>query len=146
MSYTLIPANSPALKQQVIDLLQQNKLPVSDLDDDKHLYALVDTQQQLAGTGGLEFTGHSALLRSISVKKELQGKGLGKQISRQLEQLVSAKGINTIYLLTTTAKSFFEHEAYEVIERDLVPEEVRVTSEFSSVCPSSAIVMKKVVG
>jgi amino-acid N-acetyltransferase len=145
MNYTLIPADSPALRQQVIDLLTQNNLPTSDLDADKKLYALLDEQQQLAGTGGLEFIGNTALLRSVSVKKELQGKGLGKKISNQLEKIVSSKGVNSIYLLTTTAKNFFERESYNIIDRDLVPQEIKNTSEFSSVCPSSAVVMKKTI-
>jgi amino-acid N-acetyltransferase len=145
MKYTLTLADSPALRQQVVDLLAQNDLPTSDLDADKYLYALLDEQQQLAGTGGLEFTGNAALLRSVSVKKELQGKGLGKQISSYLEKIASEKGIDEIYLLTTTAKDFFEKEAYQIINRDEVPQGIKETSEFSSVCPSSAIVMKKTI-
>jgi amino-acid N-acetyltransferase len=143
MKYTLTTANSPALRQQVIDLLVQNNLPVSDLDPGKHLYALLDEQQQLAGTGGLEFIGNSALLRSVSVKKELQGKGLGKQINEGLEKIASSRGIKDMFLLTTTAKDFFEKELYQVVNRDVVPDDIKNTSEFSSVCPSSAIVMRK---
>lgn len=145
MKYTLLPVDSPVLRQQVIDLLAQNNLPTSDLDDGKHLYALLDEQRQLVGTGGLEFIGNAALLRSVSVKKELQGKGLGKQISHQLEKIASSKGIDAIYLLTTTAKDFFSREAYDVIERDSVPGAIKATSEFTSVCPSSAIVMRKII-
>ncbi len=143
MDYTLIPADSTTLRQQAIDLLRQNDLPVSDMDENKLLFALVDQQQQLAGTGGLEFFDASALLRSVSVKKELQGKGLGKYINRELEKIVAAKGISSIFLLTTTAKFFFEKEGYVVVDRDTVPQPIKDSAEFSSLCPSTATVMKK---
>jgi len=83
--YKLIPADN-RLKQEVIDLLEQNSLPVIDLDDRKNLFALLQNDE-VAGTGGLEFFDHCALLRSVSVKKDLQGKGLGKFICKELEKL-----------------------------------------------------------
>ncbi len=51
--------------------------------------------------------------------------------------------MNCLYLLTTTAKDFFNKEGYIVVNRDEVPEPIKNSSEFSSVCPSTAIVMKK---
>ena len=141
--YKLIPANN-SIKQLVIALLQENNLPVSDLDKGKHLFALLQ-KDQIIGTGGIEFFERCALLRSISVKKDLQGNGLGKFITAGLEKVSKQKGVDCLYLLTTTAKDFFNKEGYEVINRDDVPESIKNTSEFSSVCPSSAIVMKKVL-
>jgi amino-acid N-acetyltransferase len=79
------------------------------------------------------------------VKKGLQGNGLGKFIIAGLEKVSKQKRIDCLYLLTTTAEDFFNKEGYEVINRDDVPESIKNTSEFSSVCPSSAIVMKKVL-
>jgi len=139
--YELIPAND-RLKQQIIVELEKNNLPVSDLDDSKKLFGLVH-DNELVGTGGLELFDGSALLRSVSVRKGLQGRGLGKFITRELEKISKQRGIDCIYLLTTTAKDFFSKEGYEVISREEVPESIKSTTEFSSVCPSSAIVMRK---
>jgi len=141
-NYKLVIAD-PSLRTQLIQQLEENNLPVTDLDENKLLFALVDPQQKLAGTAGLEVFGETALVRSVSVRKELQGKGLGKLIHHELEKITKARGINSLYLLTTTAKDFFEKEGYTIIDRTDVPLSIKGSSEFSSVCPSTATVMKK---
>jgi amino-acid N-acetyltransferase len=141
VEYKLVPAAND-LKQEVIALLQENNLPVSDLDEGKKLFALLQNDE-IMGTGGLEFFDNCALLRSVSVRKDLQGRGFGKFISQELEKISKQKGIDCLYLLTNTAKDFFSKEGYEVIGRGEVPESIKNSSEFSTVCPSSAIVMRK---
>src|SRR6266480_2957156 len=139
--YKLISADD-SLRKKVIALLQESNLPVIDLNEQKELFAVLQ-KDEVAGTGGLELFDNCALLRSLAVRKDLQGKGLGKFINRELEKISKQRGIDCIYLLTTTAKDFFSKEGYEAITRDEVPESIKATSEFSSVCPSSATVMKK---
>ena len=142
--------NSPALKiavgeterQEAINLLLQQGLPVSDIDDDKLLYLLMDGEKTI-GTAGLEIFDDCALLRSVSVIKEEQGKGFGKVINEQLENYAKESGINCLYLLTTTAEDFFDKQGYCVIKREESPESIKQTAEFNSLCPSSAVVMKK---
>jgi amino-acid N-acetyltransferase len=141
VAHKLVPADG-LLRQKAIDLLSENDLPVSDLTEEKRLFALLQNDE-VVGTGGLEFSGDCALLRSLSVKRDLQKKGLGKSICSQLEAISKQEGIDWVYLLTTTAKDFFSRQGYESIERADVPESIKNTSEFSSVCPSSATVMKK---
>ena len=142
--------NSPALKiavseterQEAINLLQQPGLPVSDIDDDKLLYLLMDGEK-IIGTAGLEIFEDCALLRSVSVIKEEQGKGYGKVIIEEIEKYVKESGINCLYLLTTTAKDFFDKQGYCVIKREESPEALKQTAAFTSLCPASAMVMKK---
>jgi amino-acid N-acetyltransferase len=52
-------------------------------------------------------------------------------------------GINWLYLLTETASEYFEAKGYERISREDAPAALSASSEFSHVCPVSAIVMKK---
>ena len=130
------------LRPAVLALLTENDLPVADLDENKILFACLD-RGDLVGTGGLELFKDCALLRSISIRKDLQKKGLGKFIVRELEQVARRIGINSLYLLTTTAENFFSHGGYNKIDREEVPAEIKNTSQFSSVCPSSAVVMRK---
>ena len=100
-------------------------------------------KNKIVGTGGLELFNQCALIRSITVETGSRGKGLGKLISRELEKICRERGIDWVYLLTTTAKDFFINQGYRVISREEVPLPIKTTSEFSSVCPSSAIVMAK---
>ena len=129
-------------RKAVIELLSQNELPVSDLDEKKTLFVLKE-DDIIIGTGGLEFFHECAVLRSVSVKKEERGKSWGRFISRQLEEVAKAKGVNCLYLLTNTAVDFFSKEGYIQVEREKVPMQIQNSSEFASVCPSTAVVMKK---
>lgn len=129
-------------RKGVINLLTEQKLPVSDIDGEKLLYALM-YDGKIIGTAGLEIFEDCALLRSVSIAKDEQGKGLGKMINQQVENYAREAGINCLYLLTTTSKDFFEKQGYCVIKREDTPEAVIQTAEFSSLCPSTAVVMKK---
>jgi len=138
----MIQVKDDKTRREVIDLLVKSNLPVEDLDENKRLYALIE-DERIVGTGGLEFFGDCALVRSVSIKEEERGRGLGKNINRYLEKIAKENGVHFLYLLTTTASEFFTKEGYETISREIVPDTIKSTSEFSSVCPSTAIVMKK---
>lgn len=129
-------------RSQAIGLLQQHQLPVTDIDEDKILYLLWDGVKAI-GTIGLEIFEDCALLRSVSVAKQEQGKGYGKFMNDAIENYVKESGINCLYLLTTTAKDFFYRQGYCVIKREEAPSAVQQTAEFASLCPASAVVMKK---
>lgn len=141
---------SPALKiavtenerLQAIAILQQQNLLTSDIDEDKLLYLLM-SGENIIGTAGLEIFEDCALLRSVSVIKEEQGKGYGKIINNEIENYAKESGINCLYLLTTTAKDFFDKQGYCVIKRHESPAALQQTAEFTSLCPSTAVVMKK---
>jgi len=70
---------------------------------------------------------------------------LGKQIMEDLLQQVRIKDIMEIYLLTQTALYFFLKLGFKEINREEVPDEIRQSTEFSQVCPSSARVMRLVL-
>ena len=141
--YTIVAAEME-LRQSVLALLRENGLPVTDINETKTLFACLN-HGEVIGTGGLEFFKDCALLRSISVRQDLQRKGLGKFIVSELEKLVGQKGIDCLYLLTTAAKDFFTKEGYETIDREKAPLEIKNTSQFSTVCSSTATVMRKIL-
>ena len=141
--YRLLPVIGE-IRSQVLNLLEENDLPVADLDQSKNLFALVQNNEVI-GTGGLEFFKDCALVRSVSVRKGLRGLGWGKAINKELEIISRQNGIRCLFLLTTTAEGFFDKEGYVVTKREEVPLSIKSSSEFSSLCPSSAIVMKKIL-
>jgi amino-acid N-acetyltransferase len=128
----------------VITLLKQNDLPTEDLTDTTHLFALYE-EDALIGTVGLEYNSQNGLLRSLSTSPAIRGTGGGKLLVQFIENFAKEKGVHTLYLLTTTAAEFFDKRNYQRINREEVPEFIKQTSEFSSICPSSATVMKKVL-
>jgi len=135
-------AVDPKERQHAIHLLQRQQLPVEDIDEDKLLYLFLDGDKVI-GTAGLEIFEDCALLRSVSIVKEEQGKGLGKIMHRQVENYARDAGINCLYLLTTTAKDFFDKQGYCVVKREDTPETVKQSAEFISLCPATAVIMKK---
>jgi amino-acid N-acetyltransferase len=99
--------------------------------------------EQIVGTAALELYGDGALLRSVAVEPIRQGRQLGHQLTDAALQLATAHGVNTVFLLTTTAERFFPRFGFEEIDREQLPVSVRESVEFQSACPASAIVMRK---
>jgi amino-acid N-acetyltransferase len=126
--------------------LQSNKLPNQDISAHLTIKGRVflgyyDDGGELIGSGGLEMYGDSALLRSVAVKESVRGQQLGKKIVDDLVTQARNSKINSIFLLTETAKDFFTKKGFKVVSRDEVPSQVRASSEFTHVCPASAICM-----
>jgi N-acetylglutamate synthase-like GNAT family acetyltransferase len=70
---------------------------------------------------------------------------LAQTLVAALEQRASAAGITQLVLLTETAESFFGRLGYGVIERDRAPSAVASSAEFRTLCPSTAVCMRKVL-
>ena len=72
--------------------------------------------------------------------------GMGRAIVETLETEAAARRCRAIYLLTTSQSEFFARLGYALCERDDVPEGIRASSQFATLCPASADVMIKRVG
>lgn len=130
-------------REGIIGLLRAEKLPVDDLPIDMSAFLVARNAAGLVGAIGMELYGRSALLRSMVVAPTERNKGIADQLVRALESLAAEKDVSNIYLLTETADKYFAKKGYTVVQRDEVPEAVKASSEFSHVCPSTAIVMRK---
>jgi amino-acid N-acetyltransferase len=128
--------------ETAIAMLKQNNLPVEDITSGTQLF-IAEENNEVLGTIGVEYDFNDALLRSLSVAENKRKKGLGLSLVNFLEDYVQKQGIENIYLLTTTAVDFFSKLDYHVTARETLPVFIRQSSEFTSVCPSSATVMKK---
>jgi len=126
-------------------LLQRAALPSEDMAsaDMQHFVIVRDAHGILVGSGGIEHYGKDGLLRSIIVHENARGTGLGKRITMAVEQRARENGVMALYLLTTTAADFFPRLGYAPFERDAVPESLKKSAEFASLCPASAVCMKK---
>lgn len=127
----------------VFELLAEAKLDSSDLKQPNIRLFRFEENGQTIGVGGLEIFGDQALLRSVAVKKALQGKGLGKEMVAQIEKTARNSGIKSLYLLTNTAPDFFKSIGYQQIDRNDFAKPLKQTAQFAGLCPVSAIYMKK---
>ena len=132
-------------KANVVALLATEKLPVADLPEHLDNFLVALEHGELIGVAGMEIYGQSALLRSVAVQPSDRNKGVGEKLLHRIEDLARSRGINAIYLLTETASGYCIKKNYQQITRNKVPDDVLGSTEFSFVCPQSAIVMKKIL-
>src|SRR5271170_515129 len=117
-------------------LLANNGLPTSDLASSKPQFIVACEGETIVGAGALQRFASSALLRSVAVAPGRQGMGLGRILVEDLERIARVARVTQLILLTQTAKRFFEHQGYRVIERHEVPQDVQGSEEFRSLCPA----------
>jgi amino-acid N-acetyltransferase len=127
------------------NLLKESKLDVLGLKQANIRLFRLEENGEAIGVGGLEVFDSQALLRSVAVKKDLQGKGLGKVLVGQIENAAKESGISALYLLTNTAPEFFKSIGYQQIDRDDFAGPLKQTAQFAGLCPISAIGMTKVI-
>jgi amino-acid N-acetyltransferase len=125
-------------------LLRAAGLPTADLTSAPGLQLWVlEIEGRLAGVIGLERFGTGALLRSLYVAPDHQRTGLGHELVARLERDARADGVERLVLLTETAQAFVRRLGFELIDRRYIPEELKQSAEFRSLCPASAVCMTK---
>lgn len=128
---------------QLKEFLRINQLPADDITLTNGSFIVYrDAENKITGSGGLEIYNQYALLRSLAVSQGLRGMMLGKKIVIDLLTLAHDKNLKEVYLLTNTASHFFEKFGFAEVARENVPFEIKASTEFASVCPSSAQVMR----
>jgi amino-acid N-acetyltransferase len=129
--------------REIRDLLSSANLPFEDVENGTGHFLLARKEEQLIGCIGLQICGEDALLRSLAVSEDQRNRGLGKTLTQEILEYASRLNVRKIYLLTTTAENFFRKYGFVVADRTAAPDAIRATSEFSSLCPSTAVLMSK---
>lgn len=140
----IIKAESAVKNLFILELLRKVHLPVQDISDAIQFF-YYEEDERIIACAGLETHGSCGLLRSVAVAPERKNKGLGKMMVTTIIDYAKQKKIKDLFLLTTTAPLFFEKLGFTCVERTNVPEAIKHSTEFSSICPNSAIVMRKKV-
>ena len=125
----------------VLALLERSALPTEGVADHLGDFLVAERDGAIAGVAGLERYGDVALLRSVAVTESARGSGLGGLLTVRALESAAAGGARSVYLLTTTAESYFPRHGFRLTDRASVPAEVRESVEFTTACPSSAAVM-----
>jgi amino-acid N-acetyltransferase len=124
-------------------LLASSALPVEDLSTSPIDFLVAVADGRLLGVVGLEAFDGAGLLRSLAVRTDRRGTGLGDALVRAVEDLARARRLAQLVLLTQTAAPFFAARGYTVIDRAAAPAAVLRSAEFASICPASATCMAK---
>ena len=134
------PASREELPR-IVELLDDGGLPPDGLEDHLPTILVARLHGRVVGSAALELYGTAALLRSVVVRRDLRGTGLGSRLTEAALRLSREFGVAEAYLLTETADLFFPRFGFRNIPRSRVPSSVRSSVEFTSACPASSRAM-----
>lgn len=140
VSVTIADANTSDLAE-VEKLLQRSNLPTEGMVEVADTLVVAHAGKQVVGSAGLEVYDEVALLRSVAVYPSLRGTGLGQRLTEAALDKARRIGVRDLYLLTMTAGDFFPRFGFRRVARDAAPASVKASSQFTALCPDSALLM-----
>ncbi|HKO94370.1 MAG TPA: arsenic resistance N-acetyltransferase ArsN2 [Polyangiaceae bacterium] len=126
-------------------LLSAGGLPVDDIDEHVVEFILAKQDGATIGTVAAEYAGEVALLRSLCVAPGHRGQAVGAGLLAAIQAKVVSRGVRELYLLTTTAAAYFESLGFSKTSRASAPSGIRATAQFRTLCPSTALCLRKVL-
>lgn len=127
----------------VRQLLRNCGLPDDDIHPHIRNFLIARDSEQIVGTVGLEIYDDVVFLRSLSVAQSHRKHGIGHTLTSEIVNFAKHLEAQEVYLLTETAEQFFEREGFSKIPREQAPSAIQSTTQFTTLCPSSATLMRK---
>jgi amino-acid N-acetyltransferase len=127
----------------IVELLAAAALPSLDGAARADDFRVARAGAALLGAVGVERYDAYGLLRSLVVAPHARGQGLGEALVAAIEAHARATHLRELVLLTTTADKFFARRGYAAFARDAMPQPLRASAEFATLCPASAVCMRK---
>jgi amino-acid N-acetyltransferase len=128
---------------KVLDLLGTARLPTAGVAEAFSHFLVAESEHVLVGAAGLEIYGASALLRSVVVEDSWRRSGVGRRLIEKALDEAKRRGIDDVFLLTTTAEHYFPRFGFACVTRDSAAADVQASVEFQGACPSTAVLMRK---
>lgn len=125
----------------VLALLEASDLPTAGVDEAFGHFVVAEAGDVVVAVAGMEVHGADGILRSVAVDPAFQGRGLGRSLTHAVIDAARRAGLRRLYLLTTTAETYFPRLGFRPIDRDGAPEGIRRSVEFRDACPASAVAM-----
>lgn len=128
---------------EIVALLEASALPVAGIQ--AHVSTMVVARApggRIVGCGAVEVYGRAGLLRSVAVAVGRRGEGLGQRLTVAALDLARQRGVQELYLLTTTAGDFFPRFGFTPIARAEMDPALESSEELRGACPASALAMR----
>ena len=126
-------------------LLQEAGLPTEGVGEAGGTYLVAREGGSVIGCVGMEVYGAYGLLRSLAVGPGKRVRGVGTDLTHRALGLAREKGLQRVFLLTTTAEGFFTKFGFTLLPREEAPAEIQGSAEFASVCPDTATFMARLL-
>ena len=124
-------------------VLSAGELPIEDVDQHVANFILAKWNGTTIGTVAVEYAGGAALLRSLCVVPRHRGQSVGARLLAAAEAKAASRAVRVLYLLTTSSPAFFERHGFSLASREEAPPGIQRTAQFRTLCPSTAICMRK---
>lgn len=121
--------------------LRAQNLPTAGIVGNRNGFLLVEDAGQLVAVAGVEVHGSVGLLRSVAVDPGYRSRGIAAQLVGQAIDNSRQFGLSDLYLLTTTAGSYFPRFGFQPLSRDQAPAALQASAEFQGACPDTATLM-----
>jgi amino-acid N-acetyltransferase len=141
MTFNVVALPEPT--SDLIAALEAAGLPADDLHEPGRRFYRFGDDAGLIGYGGLEQIGSDVLVRSMVIIDGRRGGGHGAAVLSWLEANAAEQKATALYLLTTSATSFFQRHGYTALPRSAAPPAIAASRQFSALCPASAAFMFK---
>jgi amino-acid N-acetyltransferase len=100
-------------------LLVASHLPTVGVAEALSRFLVAESGDRIVGVVGIEACcDRYALLRSTAVHDDWRGRGLGRKLVERAIAEAEAQGIEALYLLTTTAESYFPSFGFVRVTRE----------------------------
>jgi amino-acid N-acetyltransferase len=125
----------PEETNTVAELVTAAGLPTAGLAQAWLIWVAVD-RDRLLGTASLERYDGAYLLRSVAVRDEARGRGIGAQLVRAALAAVAPAG--PVALLTETAAGWFPRFGFHPVDRAALDPALTASAELAGACPATA--------
>lgn len=130
--------------EELTRALRAAGLPTQDLGGPGQVFwRFSEDEGREVGFAGLEGEGSQRLLRSVAIHAPARGRGHGRALVEAIAREAAVRGVTDLWLLTLDAAPFFTKAGFVPVARDLAPADIAATAEFKSLCPVSAVCMRR---
>ncbi len=134
----------PVDRRAVEDLLTLCGLPLDGVAECFERFLVVRGDgSRIDACAGIELHGSDCLFRSLAVRPEARGEGVGRAIFAAALDLARRSGCSDVYLLTRTIERMASRMGFEPIARERVPQAIRASREFAINACATATVMRR---
>ena len=126
--------------KDVLELLDLVNLTTEGVSDNLDHFFVVKENGTIVGCAGVEVYEKIGLLRSLAIHPDHQKSGLGTELTEKLLTYAEDMGIQELYLLTSTARKFFEKFEFKLLAKDDLKPIIKRSPNFSHSCEDA---MKK---
>ncbi len=102
---------------QILALLEETNLidRISGNGTSENFYT-VQIQDQIICCFAILYEGKVGILKSFGIKREYQGKGIGRKVANKLPELIRTLGLNKLYAASWEAPEFWKKAGFKEIK------------------------------